>query len=139
MKAALLRTLGFALPTLVLATTLHLDRDRSVGEAIDGLISGLWFALLFLVGGSIGVTVGQGRLRRRRHAAIEVIVGVAAALVTWTLLFLLWKIPQAEPLRSAGFPINSAIVLAAGTVLFLALRDGGAPAEGWGGAEEQHD
>jgi hypothetical protein len=50
MRIALFRALGFAFPTVSLVTTSHLLRDASVGEAIDGLVTGLWFVALFLAG-----------------------------------------------------------------------------------------
>jgi hypothetical protein len=61
-----MRTLGFALPTVAMVTAGHLSAEASVGEAVDGVVSGLWFTAhsgLMIVAGWIG-TLRTGALRR---------------------------------------------------------------------------
>ncbi len=125
MKLVLFRALGFLLPTLVLTTTQHLMRDARFGEAVDGVVTSLWFMSFFLAGGLLGElpSLMRGAGRRGTNAR-EALLGFAAAVFTWSLLWLVWSLPQMDPLRHRGgfgFAINSAAVLAAGLVLRIPL------------------
>lgn len=107
MKAALYRALGFSVPTLALVTVLHVVKDASVGEAVDGLVSGLWFAALFLFGVLLRIPTGLTAGAINQIAAVhEVLVGLAAAVLTWCLLWLIWEVPRV----GWGFFMNSAVV-----------------------------
>jgi hypothetical protein len=104
-------------------TAIHLARNPSAGEAIDGLVSGLWFAALFLAGGWLGARWFATHDRvRPGTAAREGLIGLTARALTWSLLWLAWGLPQAGSLRAGGFAINSATMIAAALAL-TAARD----------------
>jgi hypothetical protein len=115
------RTLGFAVPTVALVTALHLAEMATVGEAIDGVVSGLWFVAMFLLGTWLRLRLGPpGGTEVGRRATNELLVGVAAAVFTWVFLWLFWNVPPSNGVRRATawiFPFNSAIVFAMGLLV----------------------
>lgn len=115
MRSSLVRSLGFAVPTIALVTALHVQVDRSWGEWLDGLVSGAWFALVFAaVGGLLAWSARRAGTFAPRGPLAEFALGLALAAATWTLVWALWQAPPMQPLRTSAFPINSgAMVLAA--------------------------
>ena len=114
-------TIGFAVPTVLLITALHLARTATFSEAVDGVISGLWFTGLFYVGMRLaGTSLDQQDGNERR----DLILGMAAGALTWALMAFGWSLPGAAGLDQSGlaFPINTAIVLGIGAVFALAGR-----------------
>ena len=114
MKASTFRSLGFALPIVLLATALHVEKDPAWGSWLDGLLSGAWFAGLFALGAWI--VSRSGAFDRRvegRAAALELAAGAGLGLLAWFLLWAAWQIPAARQLESAAFVLNSLVFLAA--------------------------
>lgn len=129
------RTFGFAIPTLVLVTTLHLAGERSAGEALDGVVSGLYFTTVFLVGAIVALFGGFAldreapEPRDAKQRAVEALAGAAAAALTWLALYGVWTLPVAREWRANGvlvFTLNSAAMALAALVL-AGLRDRRAP------------
>ena len=91
MKASTFRSLGFALPIVLLATALHVEKDPAWGSWLDGLLSGAWFAGLFALGAWI--VSRSGAFDRRvegRAAALEL-----AAPPPVTVSGRVWQLPHA--------------------------------------------
>jgi hypothetical protein len=119
----MMRTLGFAAVTVPLVTALHLVREMSGGEALDGVVSGLSFTLLFAAGAWVRRVLPASAGSERR--AIEVSTGVIAGLACWSLLWLLWSAPFMTPLRDLRWPafaINCAVAAGAGLLRLPARR-----------------
>ena len=49
MSRLLARVAGFAITTIALITSIHVGKQGSWGEALDGLGSGAWFTLPFAI------------------------------------------------------------------------------------------
>ena len=116
------RALGFSLPTVGFVTALHLVRDATAGEALDGVVSGLWFSIAFLLG-ELQCARASGGTARSAPAAHEVLAGLSAAVLAWSLLWLFWELPQTESLRHRSnwaFAINSAAMVVAALALAYA-------------------
>lgn len=125
------RTFGFAVPTLALVTALHLANDQSLGEALDGVVSGLYFTCVFLVGAIVALFGGFALEREApephdlRSAARETLAGATAAALTWLALWAIWTLPLTREWRTNGafvFAFNSGAMAVAAIVL-AALRD----------------
>jgi hypothetical protein len=115
MRRVLQRTAGYLLPTLVVVTGLHLVREATAGEALDGVVSGMWFVVLFFAGASLTARSGADE----HPAAAPAREGLLIGVLNWLALWAFWNVPQTEALRaSAGtvFLINSVTSLAAGVV-----------------------
>lgn len=114
------RALGFSLPTVAVVTSLHLEKQATSGEALDGVMSGLFFSALFLLGSRVCAFFGLGA-RSEPRPVRETLAGAAAGVVTWALLWGAWSVPQSAALRPAAFAIHCACMLAASVVTaFLA-------------------
>lgn len=125
------RTFGFAIPTVTLVTALHLARGASPGEALDGVVSGLYFTTVFLVGAIVSLFAGfllrlePAEPRDARARRVETFAGAATAVCTWLVLYALWMLPGTHELRGDGtrvFAINSVAMAFAALVLAI-LRD----------------
>lgn len=116
MKISTLRSLGFALPIIALATGIHVDKDPSWGSWLDGCLSGAWFAGMAALG-----AFGAARLWRGEAPAAgrgrEMAMGALFGGLTWFLLWAAWKIPGAAGLTPSAFALNSAAFLLAGLLL----------------------
>ncbi len=111
MNRALLRSLGFALPTLSLVTAMHLAREPGAGEALDGVVSGMFFTLVFLVACLVRERfAGAPRSAAAGRSALH---GGFTAVVVWVLLWLGWSLPLAAPLRDSALLVNSLAIAAA--------------------------
>ncbi len=122
MSPLLRRTTGYLLPTLVVVAGIHLAREASFGEALDGVLSALWFVALFALG-SLASARGLHAERGRMEPVRE---GLLLALATWLALWAFWSVPQSQPmLAKAGGPFvwNSVASLAAGLVRLPRARD----------------
>lgn len=120
MRTTLHRAFGYLFPTLFVVTGLHLAREASPGEALDGVVSSLWFVALFLAGAT---------LARRWSASPEPVdqvsrgasirEGVLVGGIAWLVVWAFWAVPQTQPLRGSNaltFAINGAASLVAGGV-----------------------
>ena len=115
MQRHLLRWLGFAVPTLAVVTAAHLRAEPSAGEALDGVVSGLFFTLPFAATAWLRSRLEPRRLRARLRPPLwEFVLGLFAGAVTWALVWLAWTFPETRGLRPHAFAINSVVMAAAG-------------------------
>ncbi len=115
MRRVLQRTAGYLLPTLVIVTGLHLVREATAGEALDGVASALWFVVLFFAGAWLAARSGADEQPATAPAREGLLIGV----LSWLALWAFWNVPQTEALRASGgtaFLLNSVASLAAGVV-----------------------
>lgn len=113
-----LRAFGFALPVLILATGIHVEKDPTWGSWLDGILSGVWFAALALIGAWAAERFWRVEPRVRRPAALrEIARGALFGGLTWILLWATWKIPGAENAVGMAFMLNSVAFALAGAVL----------------------
>ena len=118
MNRNVLRWLGFTLPTLAVVTVAHLNRDASWGEALDGVVSGLWFSLPFAATSWLRSRFEAGRTVARPSAPTrELLLGLLAGVLTWAFLWLGWTFPETRSLRPHAFAVNSIVTALAGLVL----------------------
>jgi hypothetical protein len=109
---------GFAIPTVGVITAVHLGRQASWGEGLDGFVSGLWFTLPFAaVCWLRSHFEGQRRSALARGVGHEFALGLLAGLVTWAALWLGWTLPSVAGWRPNAFAINSVATGLAGLVL----------------------
>jgi hypothetical protein len=128
MHRNLVRWLGFAIPTVSLVTALHLDPVAGPGEALDGVVSGLWFTIPFAATSWLRSRFEAGRTRARtRSIAWEFALGLLAGGTAWVLLWLGWTFPEMRALRSQALLVNSLVMAAAGLMLPSLGRDVAAP------------
>lgn len=129
------RTFGFAIPTVTLVTALHLAREASPGEALDGVVSGLYFTTVFLVGAILSLFGGfllhrePAEPRDARARRVETFAGAATAVGTWLVLYAWWMLPGTRELRADGarvFAIHS-VAMAGAAIVLAMLRDRVAP------------
>ena len=120
MKTAVMRAIGFGVPTVVVVTILHLAKQASVGEAIDGVTSGLVFAA-FYFGGEL-LTMPFGGLRSERSASREVLIGATAGVAAWILVGAFWALPRTDNVRAGAFGINALAMVIAAFSTAVALR-----------------
>jgi hypothetical protein len=118
MQRNVVRWLGFSIPTVSLVTALHLDPVAGPGEALDGVVSGLWFTLPFAATTWLRSRFEAGRTRSRtRSIAWEFAIGLFAGVIAWALLWLGWTFPEMRGLRSQALLVNSLVMAAAGLML----------------------
>lgn len=128
MHRNVVRWLGFSIPTVSLVTALHLDPVAGPGEALDGVVSGLWFTLLFAATSWLRSRFEAGRTRAQpRSMAWEFAIGLFAGVTAWALLWLGWTFPEMRALRSQAFFVNSLVMAAAGLIVPSLGRDVAAP------------
>ena len=120
MRVAVFRALGFAIPAVVVVTALHLAKQASVGEVIDGVVSGLAFAA-FYFGGEL-LTLPFGGLRSERSAGRDALIGVMAGVATWILVAIFWAMPHSANVRGGAFGINALAMVIAAMSTAAALR-----------------
>jgi len=108
MHSSMARTLGFAVPTVAMVTAGHLIAQNTVGEAIDGVVSGLWFTALFGVGAGLRGWLDRGRAASvatsPRRAALD---GLLLGALTWGGLWAFWSV---VPHRGPNFPATLVFV-----------------------------
>ena len=118
MNRNVLRWLGFTLPTVAVVTVAHVSREASWGEALDGVVSGLWFSLPFAATHWLRSRFEAGRRAARPGAPLpDFLLGLLAGALTWAFLWLGWTFPETQGLRPHAFAINSLVTAAAGLVL----------------------
>ena len=118
MKRNVLRWLGFTLPTLAVVTVAHVNREPSWGEALDGVVSGLWFTLPFAATSWLRARFEAGRTAARASAPTQdLMLGLLAGVLTWAFLWLGWTFPETRSLRPYAFTINSLATALAGLLL----------------------
>ena len=118
-----IRWLGFAIPTVALITAVHLQRENSPGEALDGVISGFCFTLPFAATSWLRSRFEGGRSSaQRRPAPLEFAFGLLAGAITWALLWLGWTFPEVQGLRPHAFLVNNVATAVAGLMLPAAGR-----------------
>jgi len=117
------RCIGFAAPTLGFVVAAHLNRAPGWGEALDGVVSGVFFAIPFaaltLVRARFTWGDGPGRSPLR-----ELSLGALAAVISWCGLWLAWALPWMQPFRAQALAINAAAMGLAGLAL-APVRSGG--------------
>ena len=116
LRPCLWRTAGFALPTVVLVISLHLAERPTTGEAVDGLISGLWFAALFLLATLVRPRLGLAPAPASGARPVwEFLLGALAAVVVWSLLWLFWSVaPLAAGAEGVARILNATAVFVSG-------------------------
>jgi len=118
------QALGFLIPTVIVVTGLHLSKELSVGEAVDGPMSSFYFAAVFLC----GALPAQCRARRpggRKSPGRNLVVGMSAGAGAWVLLFAAWSTAPADWASTLGrrvFVLNSAVVLIIGASVAMLTR-----------------
>lgn len=112
------RTLGYAIPTVALVTALHLDRESTVGEAVDGVLSGIAFTLPYMLVSWLRLRVeGDRASNRTRTHRVEFLYGIAAAAVAWAALWVGWTLPAMQSQRPNAFWWNCAVMALAALLL----------------------
>ena len=112
------RVAGFAIPTVALVIALHLKEQASWGEGIDGLVSGVCFALPFAAFSWL-----RSRFEGQRSSALargpgrEFAFGMLAAAVAWLAVWLAWTLPSTRAWRPYAFAINLVAMAIAGLLL----------------------
>ena len=72
-----LRWLGFAVPTVSVVTAAHLSAESSAGEALDGVVSGLFFTLPFVATAWLRSRLEPRRPRARLRSPVwEIVLGL---------------------------------------------------------------
>jgi hypothetical protein len=112
MRSVLPRTFGYLLPTTLVVTGLHLAREMSGGEALDGALSAFFFTACFL----------GGAMLEARSRAVEpappagkaVREGLLIGIVTWLAIWAFWNLPQTNALRAAPAVVLTLNALANG-------------------------
>jgi hypothetical protein len=120
MKARFYTTLGFAFSTISIMTFLHIQRFPSIGEALDGLFSGLYFVSIFAGGIYGGMWIFNLRPARMRSPILTVMTGLNAGLISWFLIYALWLMPKINQqllLVSNAFVLNSVFLFCVGVLL----------------------
>jgi len=125
MRSWVARTLGFAVPTVAVVTAAHLSAQNTAGEALDGVVSGLWFTALFAVGAGLrswwparraageSSTVAGAAPR----AALD---GLMLATLVWGALWAFWSVvPHDGPdfPRMPVFIAQSALMALVGALI----------------------
>jgi len=115
-KSALPLVVGFASPTLCIVLAIHVAREPSWGEALDGLASGLWFSLLFAAGALLGVR-GAREAYTRAAWTPGLLAGMLAALLVWSAFWGFWTLvphPEQPVSRGSVFVVHSILMAVAG-------------------------
>jgi len=110
------RGAGFALPTVTLVSALHLAEQPTAAEAADGLVSGLWFAALFLLATMVRPRLGLAPAPATGTPPVwEFLLGSLAAVVTWSLLWLFWTYaPVSAGAESVARILNATVIFVSG-------------------------
>ena len=122
-----MRALGFALPTNAIVTAGHHARAATPGEALAGVVSGLFFTAFFAGGAWLGAR-RAGPASGEETSLRAVATGLIAGVLVWGALWTFWS---RVPHEGAGFPTNavfaahSALMAATGWV--AAIRRGSGP------------
>ena len=118
MNRNVLRWLGFALPTVIVITVAHLNRERSWGSSLDGVVSGLFFSLPFAVADFVRSRFDAGRAASpSRTQGQEYRLGLLVGALAWALIWAGWSIPATDSLRPHAFAINCAATALAGLLV----------------------
>ena len=119
MKARLLTTLGFALSTIAIITFLHVQKSPGTNEALDGILSGAYFTLIFATGLFGGIWIFNLRPAPMRAPVIALITGLNCGLLSWFLIYALWLLPWSQQpfLAAHAFTINSVFIFCVGVVM----------------------
>lgn len=122
MSSYFARCIGFAAPTLGFVVAAHLNRATGWGEALDGLVSGIFFTIPFAA-----LTLLRARFTPgggpRSSPVRELGLGALAAAISWCGLWLAWTLPPMQPLRAQALAINAVAMAIAGLSL-PAVRHG---------------
>lgn len=109
------RTLGFFVPTALVVVGSHVAKQPTLAEALDGLVSSLWFTLLFAVGAFVAHRVSALRTPGKATRVLrELRSGALAGVACWLLLWGFWALPVTRTLREVAsfvFPFNCAWTL----------------------------
>lgn len=115
MHPTVARTLGFFAPTALVIVGQHVAILPTWGEALDGLVSSLWFTLLFAVGAFVAHRVSALRAPGQATRVLrELRSGALAGVACWLLLWGFWALPVTRTLRDVAsfvFPFNCAWTL----------------------------
>jgi len=109
------RCIGFAAPTLGFVVAAHLNRAPGWGEALDGVVSGVFFVIPFAA-----LTFLRARFTSGgpgRSPLHELSLGALAAVISWCGLWLAWALPWMQPFRAQALAINAAAMGLAGLAL----------------------
>jgi hypothetical protein len=118
---------GFVLATIGVVMAAHLSLEPTPGEALDGLVSGLWFAGLNVAGGAAArLLIPAAPLASGSGSPGRLLAGLATGLATWAIVGVAWGMAPSPGARAHAFAINSAALCIAGvahaTVAAIAVR-----------------
>ena len=116
MSSYFARCIGFAAPTLGFVVAAHLNRGSGWGEALDGLLSGIFFTLPFAASTLLRARFAPGGAPRRSPLR-DLGLGALAAAISWCGLWLAWALPPMQPLRAQALAINAVAMAIAGLSL----------------------
>lgn len=118
MQRNVLRWLGFAVPTVVVITVAHLNREQGWGSGLDGVVSGLFFSLPFAVVDFLRSRLGAARgTIPSRTKGQEYRLGLLVGAAAWALIWLGWCLPATDSLRPHAFAINCGATALAGLLM----------------------
>lgn len=121
MRSIVLRTAGFSVPTVAIVFTLHLVKEATAAEAVDGAVSALWFVAFYFLGAWSALRLGMaGSIAGGNRALPHLLLGASAGVLVWCLLGAFWALPITASLRLHPgwvFAVHTLIMAVVGMVL----------------------
>jgi hypothetical protein len=117
LRVRLFTLLGFSLATVAIITYLHLQKLPSMGQALDGFLSGLYFSGMFATGLFGGVWIFSLRASPSRSTILALLTGFNAGLVSWLLIYLFWLLPSSGFIARFAFMVNSILIFCIGVLI----------------------
>ena len=120
MRSLLWLVTGFAIPSVVVVTIMHLVKVATVGELIDGVAAGLLFTFCFAMGALFARTLLAAAVTLpAANKWVQLGVGSVAAVLTWLTLGYLWTLITTKTSLQPGFgafAINIGIMVLSGMI-----------------------
>lgn len=121
MRSVLLRTAGFSVPTVAIVLALHLVKEPTAAEAVDGVVSALWFVAFYFLGAWSALRLGiAGSIGVGNRAVSHLLLGASAAVLVWCFLWAFWALPVSASLRLHPrwvFAVHTLMMAVVGMVL----------------------
>ena len=124
MKKIISKTAGFFIPTSGIVSYSHLVKTVSLGEAIDGLLSAVFFSLIFALGTYV-LYRAKGIDVQFTHG-IMFVMGIVRGILFWFVLWFFWTIPlvsESAFFTSNAFLINSIATFLSGLAIIPTKKD----------------